>query len=125
ELLDEPTPEPIALVEFTSREISDPIRGQELGDQLDSLVRRDVPMRYVLDFGGVRKLGSTAFCRIADFARDVHRCGGEVTACGLADGLALGAAMSGLDGEIEFTTSVPRAVALAREAPSSDPEDAA
>ncbi|QEH36240.1 hypothetical protein OJF2_48000 [Aquisphaera giovannonii] len=123
ELLDEPSPDVIALVEFVSPEINDPIRGEELGEQLDSLLRRDIPMRYVLDFGGVRKLGSTAFCRLAGFARGVHQCGGEVTACGLNDNLALGAAMSGLENEVIFAPNVKHAVRLAREYNHQNMED--
>jgi hypothetical protein len=100
----------IAVVQFESRDISDPTHGRELGEQLDSLICPDLPMRYVLDFAGVRALGSTAFCEIAAFARRVRWWGGQVKACNLAEPLSLGAALSGLDDHVEFAATLRSAV---------------
>src|SRR5213082_912585 len=60
ELIGEPRPE-VVLIEFMNAEIVDPSHARELGEQLASLVRDDLPRQIVLDFKDVRALGSTAF----------------------------------------------------------------
>jgi hypothetical protein len=100
----------IAVVQFESREVSDPIHGRELGEQLDSLICPDLPMRFVIDFAGVRTLGSTAFCEIAAFARRVRWWGGQVKACNLDEPLSLGAALSGLVDHVEFADTLRSAL---------------
>jgi hypothetical protein len=114
ELLEKTSPQ-VVVVGFVTRDISDPIHGQELGEQLDSLICPDLPMRYVLDFAGIRALGSTAFCEITAFARRVRWWGGQVLACNLGAELSLGAALSGLDDHVEFANSLREAIALASE----------
>ena len=72
-------------------------------------------MRYVLDFAGVKAMGSTAFCEIAIFARRVRWWGGQITACNLDSGLSLGASLSGLVDHVGFAESLQTAVNKSRE----------
>src|SRR5262245_46408251 len=60
ELMDEEEPE-VVVIEFLSRAISDPVHAHELGEQLDSLIRSELPLSFVIDFKNVKALGSTAF----------------------------------------------------------------
>ena len=41
----------------------------ELGEQLESLIRPELPRNYVLDFGNVRSFGSSVFGALAGFVR--------------------------------------------------------
>src|SRR4051812_404719 len=82
DLLDRTKPA-VVVIAFETHDLTDPTHGKELGDELDSLICPDLPMRYVLDFEGVRAMGSTAFCELAAFARRVRWWGGQVTACNL------------------------------------------
>jgi len=115
ELMDKTNPS-VVVVGFVSRDISSPIHERELGEQLDSLICPDLPLRFVLDFKCAEALGSTAFCEVAAFARRVRWWGGEVIACNLAPHLSLGAALSGLDSHVEFVADPRTAIRLAREA---------
>ncbi len=92
EVIDDRHPD-IVLVEFLSHEIAGPHQSEELGEQLDSLIRADLPSIFVIDFAQVRSLGSTAFGEIMSFARKVDR----LYICNLRDHLRLGAALIGLD----------------------------
>ena len=78
EPIDEEKPE-LLVIEFLSHEIAGPHHARELGEQLDSLIRPEVPRNFVIDFANVRSLGSTAFGEIADFVRRV----GRVRVCNL------------------------------------------
>ena len=91
DLLDSSKPA-VVVIAFETHDLTDPTHGKELGEQLDSLICPDLPMRFVLDFEGVRAMGSTAFCEIAAFARRVRWWGGQVTACNLDPSLTLGCA---------------------------------
>ena len=70
-----------------------PLHAHELGEQLDSLIRPDLPGSYVIDFANVRSLGSTAFGEIVSFAHKVRR----LYVCGMDGNLRLAAALIGLD----------------------------
>jgi hypothetical protein len=113
ELFDETSPG-VVVVGFVSRDISSPIHGRELGEQLDSLICPDLTLNFVLDFAFVKSLGSTAFCEIAAFARRVRWWGGQVKACNMAEELSLGAALSGLVDHVEFADSLRTAIRMAR-----------
>jgi anti-anti-sigma regulatory factor len=104
----------VVVIAFESHDLTDPTHGRELGEQLDSLICPDLPMRYVIDFRDVRAVGSTAFCELAAFARRVRWWGGHVAACNLDPELLLGAALSGLDDHVEFAGSLKAAIAMAR-----------
>jgi anti-anti-sigma factor len=104
ELIGEPRPE-VMLIEFMSADIVDPDHARELGEQLASLVRDDLPRQIVLDFKDVRALGSTAFGEIVSFARRVGWRNGRVLVCNLRDTLRLGAALIGLDAHADFAAS--------------------
>jgi len=113
DLLDRTKPG-VVVIAFETHDLADPGHGKELGDELDSLICPDLPMRFVLDFEGVRAMGSTAFCEIAAFARRVQWWGGQVKACNLDPSLTLGAALSGMDDHVEFAKSLSAAVGMAR-----------
>jgi anti-anti-sigma regulatory factor len=100
----------VVVIEFLSHEIPGPHQARELAEQLDSLIRPDLPRNYVMDFANVRALGSTAFAEIADFVRRV----GRVRVCNLDQILRLGASLIGLDDWVEFADSRQRAIRAAR-----------
>jgi anti-anti-sigma regulatory factor len=100
ELIDELEPK-VVVIEFQSRAVADSGHAGELGEQLRSLLRPDLPCRYVIDFKNIRTLGSSAFAEIARFARQVRNCGGQVKVCGLDEMVRLGAGLIGLDEEAE------------------------
>jgi anti-anti-sigma regulatory factor len=109
ELIDDNDPK-VVVIEFLSQEIASPLHARELGEQLHSLIRSDLPRSYVIDFGNVRSLGSTAFGEIANFVRRV----GRVRVCHLGHSLRLGAALIGLDDWVEFADSRHAAIRDAR-----------
>ena len=100
----------VVVIEFLSPEICNPLHARELGAQLDSLIRPDVPRNLVIDFTNVRSLGSTAFGEIADFVRRV----GRVRVCHLDPILRLGASLIGLDDWVQFADSRQQAIRAAR-----------
>jgi anti-anti-sigma regulatory factor len=109
ELIDDENPEAV-LIGFLSPEIAGPQLARELGEQLNSLIRPDLPRNFVIDFGNVRSLGSTAFGEIADFVRRV----GRVRVCNLDNTLLLGATLIGLDDWVQFADSRGAAIRAAR-----------
>jgi anti-anti-sigma regulatory factor len=109
EMIGDYTPE-VVVIEFLSDDIAGPNQAQELADQLDSLIRPELPRNFVIDFANVQALGSTAFAEIADFVRRV----GRVRVCNLHKLLQLGAALIGLDMRVEFADSRRQAIRAAR-----------
>ena len=109
ELVDETAPK-VVVIEFLNRAVADPNHARELGDQLRSLIRPDLPRQYVIDFKNVRTLGSTSFGEIVSFVRDVRRAGGQVKVCGLDPMVQLGATLIGLDDQAEFAPSRQAAI---------------
>ena len=118
ELIDDHDPE-IVVLEFLSPEIVSFSQARELGEQLDSLIGPGLPQNFVIDFGNVRLLGSTAYGEIVQFARKA----GRLVICNLKDDLRLGAALIGLDDFVEFAADRRSAINLARRAAMRDPED--
>src|SRR4051812_10612957 len=80
DLIDEPR---VVVVEFLSHAITDPSHAEELGRQLGSLVRPDLPKRLLLDFRKVRSLSSTAFGALISFILKVKKEGGQVIICSM------------------------------------------
>jgi anti-anti-sigma regulatory factor len=109
DLIDDKHPE-VVLIEFVSHEIAGPHHARELGEQLDSLIRPELPRNYVIDFANVRSLGSTAFGELVAFVRRV----GRVRVCNLDSTLHLGATMIGLHDWVEFADSRAAAIRAAR-----------
>ena len=109
ELIDEKDPE-VVVIEFLSQEIASPLHALDLGRQLNSLIRPELPRNYVIDFANVRSLGSTAFGEVANFVRRV----GRVRMCNLDHTLRLGAALIGLEGIVEFADSRGAAIRAAK-----------
>jgi anti-anti-sigma regulatory factor len=120
ELIGDTDPD-VVVIEFLSHVIADPAHAQELGEQLDSLIRSDLPHNFVIDFGNVRSLGSTSMGAITAFARKT----GQVKVCNLHATLRFGAALSGLDDCVEYAISRQAAIKLARNASRQALEDTA
>jgi anti-anti-sigma regulatory factor len=118
ELIDDTHPDIVA-IEFLSHEIAGTLHARELGEQLDSLIRSDLPRIFVIDFGNVRSLGSTAFGEIASFAHKVP----SVYVCNLPNQLQLGATLIGLDDCAEIAASRRAAINAARRAAMRDEDD--
>jgi anti-anti-sigma regulatory factor len=97
ELIGEIEPK-VVVIEFLSRELGSPIHAHELGEQLRSLIDPDSPRFFVLDLKNIRTLGSTGFGEILMFVREAVR----VIVCNLPASLELGAAMIGLEDQVEF-----------------------
>ena len=89
----ESTNHEVVIVEFVTHDITSPAHARELGEQLDSLIRRQPPQYFVIDFAGVRSLGSTAFSEILSFVRKAK----PVWVCNLDHTLRLGAYLIGLE----------------------------
>jgi hypothetical protein len=118
ELMDEPNPD-VVLIEFLSREIIGPGQAAEFRRQLDSLVRPELPHRFVMDFGKVRCLGSSAFSEIGSFARQV----GRLAVCNMHHDLRLGADLVGLERYADFADNRQAAVAQVRRGELHGAED--
>ena len=108
ELIDDDDPQ-VVVIEFLSHEVGSPVHAIELGEQINSLIRPELPRNYVIDFGKVRGLGSTAFGEVANFVRRA----GRVRVCNLDETLRLGAALIGLDDWVEFADSRSAAIRAA------------
>jgi anti-anti-sigma regulatory factor len=118
ELIDDHNPD-VVVIEFRSQEIAGPVQARELGEQLDSLIRPDLPRNFVIDFGNVRSLGSTAFGEIVSFAHKV----GRLSVFNMQENLRLGAALIGLDDCAEFAANRRLAINEARRAAMHDEDD--
>jgi anti-anti-sigma regulatory factor len=110
ELIDDAEPR-VVVIEFLTRDIAGPAHADELGKQLDTLLRSELPQNFVMDFSGVRCLGSTAFGAIVSFARKV----GRLHACNIPSTLELGAMLIGLDSWAEVATDRAAAIEGARQ----------
>lgn len=111
EVIDDHDPDVVA-IEFLSQEIAGPWHARELGEQLGSLIRPDLPQNFVIDFANVRWLGSTPFGEIVSFARKV----GRLFVCNMHENLRLGASLTGLDVAAEFAANRRAAINGARRA---------
>jgi anti-anti-sigma factor len=88
ETIDKPS---AVIVEFLSHQIADPDHSSELSRQLASLVRSDLPNRYVLDFQKVRVFSSTAFGALVGFVLKVRKAGGVIVICNMDEFIRFGA----------------------------------
>jgi anti-anti-sigma regulatory factor len=117
-LIDDQNPA-VAVIEFLTRRITDPRHAHELGDQLDALIRPELPNSFVIDFANVRSLGSSAFGAILSFAQKV----GRVSFCNMREDLRTGACLIGLDLYGDFAVSRRAAVDEALRAATRGEED--
>jgi anti-anti-sigma factor len=92
----------VVIVEFLSRAIADPTHAAELGQQLGSLIRPDLPNRFVLDFEDVRAFSSTAFGALVSFTLKVRQAGGRVTICNMDEFVRFGADVLRIGDHAEF-----------------------
>ena len=111
ELIDDTGPG-IVVIEFLSHEIAGSLHAHELGEQLYLLIRPDLPGNFVIDFGNVRSLGSTAFGEIVSFAREAR----NLSVCNMREKLRLGASLIGLDELVDIAASRRVAIDQARRA---------
>jgi hypothetical protein len=109
----------VVVVEFLSDDFSSPGGARELGIQLQSLIRPHPPQYFVIDFAGVRAIGSTAFSEVLTF---VHRAR-PVWICNLAEPLRLGASLIGLDSWARFAVDRHAAIRDAARTARWDEED--
>jgi anti-anti-sigma regulatory factor len=108
ELVEENDPK-LVVITFLSRDLGGPTPARSLGEQLNSLIRPDLPREFVIDFGNVRFLGSTAFGELVAFVRKV----GRVHVCNMDPTLRLGASLIGLDAFVWFAASRDKAIRAA------------
>lgn len=80
-----------ALVEFLTHAFGDPEHASELGRQLASLVRPELPNRYILDFKKVHTFSSTGFGALVAFVLKVRKAGGQVLICNMDEFVRFGA----------------------------------
>jgi anti-anti-sigma factor len=80
-----------SLVEFLSHAVTDPQHAAELSRQLASLVRPELPNRYILDFKAVRNFSSTGFGALVTFVLKVRKAGGQVLICNMDEFVRFGA----------------------------------
>jgi anti-anti-sigma factor len=86
-----------ALVEFLTHAFGDPERASELSRQLASLVRPELPNRYILDFKNVHTFSSTGFGALVTFVLKVRKAGGQVVICNMDEFVRFGADIIHLD----------------------------
>jgi hypothetical protein len=118
ELIDDDHPD-VVIVNFVSREIAGPSQSRELGEELNSLIRPELPHRFVLNFANVRAFGSTAFGQIVAFARHVSR----LSVCNMRSNLRVAAAISGLELYASFASSLAGAIDDVRKGAVLDEDD--
>jgi anti-anti-sigma factor len=79
------------ILDVISHSIADPEHAAELSRQLASLVRPELPNRYVLDFKNVRTFSSTGFGALVAFVLKVRKAGGQVIICNMDEFVRFGA----------------------------------
>ncbi len=110
----------VVVIEFLSHDITSPAAARELGQQLQSLIRpAGLPQYMVMDFAGVRSLGSSAFSEVLSFVRMSK----PVWICNLDHALRLGAALVGLDNWARFAGDRRAAVTVAEQTARWDEEE--
>jgi anti-anti-sigma regulatory factor len=109
----------VVIIEFRSHDIAGPAHARELGEQLSTLIRRQPSQYFVIDFAGVRALGSSAFGEILSFVRKAR----PVWVCNLDETLRLGAFLIGLDNWARFAADRRAAIAEAERTARWDEED--
>ncbi len=101
----------VVIVEFLSRAIADPAHAAELSQQLNSLLRPELPNRFVLDFEDVRSFSSTAFGALVSFILKVRHAGGQVTIANMDEFVRFGAGVIRLGDYAEFSDDRESAIA--------------
>jgi anti-anti-sigma regulatory factor len=103
----------VVVIEFQSEEIAGRDQASELREELGVLIRRQLSRRFVIDFGNVRMMASTAIGEIVFFARQV----GRLAVCNMRESLRRGAILRGLDRFAEFAADREAAIVDARRGP--------
>ncbi len=87
----EPAQPRVVVVDLLNDSLGDPGHAAQLGQQLNALIRPDLPRRYVLDFHKVRLIGSTAFGALIAFILKVREAEGRVAICNMHNFVRFGA----------------------------------
>jgi anti-anti-sigma regulatory factor len=104
----------VVVIEFLTQDIAGTVQARELAEQLESLIRPDLPQNFVMNLSSVRFLGSTAFGAIVSFAHEV----GRLHVCTIPESLRLGAALIGLEECALYAPDRGAAIEEARKAPA-------
>ena len=62
----------VVVIEFLVHAVADPTAAAQLGQQLSSLIRPELPNQFVLDFKNIRTFSSTAFGALVSFVLKVR-----------------------------------------------------
>jgi anti-anti-sigma regulatory factor len=109
ELIEEQNPK-VVLIEFLSQTIADPTLAAQLGQQLGSLVRPDLPKQFVIDFTKVKTFSSTSFGALVSFILKVREAGGRVKICNMDDFVRFGADVIRMGDFSEFASDRKTAI---------------
>ena len=109
----------VVIVEFVHHDFAGPVHGQELGKQLQSLIRYQPPQYFVIDCAGVRALGSTAFSEIMSFVQKAR----PVWLCNLDGALRPAASLTGLGNWVRYAANRRAAIAEAERTARWDEQD--
>jgi hypothetical protein len=110
----------VVVIEFVSPDITSPAEARELGTQLGLLIRPRPSQYFVIDFAGVRSLGSAVFSEILTFVHTAK----PVWVCNLDNSLWREAYMIGLDNWVRCAANRQVAIAEAERTARWDEEDA-
>ncbi len=95
----------VVVIEFLVHAVADPTAAAQLGQQLSSLIRPELPNQFVLDFKNIRTFSSTAFGALVSFVLKVRQSGGRVKICNMHDFVRFGADVIRLGDYAEFAAS--------------------
>ncbi len=109
----------VVVIEFVRHDITNSADARELGQQLHSLIRPQLPQYFVIDCAGVQALGSSAFSELVSFVQKAR----PVWVCNLDNRLRLGAALMGLDNWARFAVNRRAAINEAERTARWDEED--
>jgi anti-anti-sigma factor len=85
--------EDVVVVEFKTKEVQHPAVAQELGAELSRVSTEFRARKFLLDFAGVRYLGSVAFASLSKTVKNVRAAGGQIKFCNMAPSILAAADM--------------------------------
>ncbi len=109
DLVEESNPK-VVIVEFLIHTIADPTLAAQLGQQLGSLIRPELPKQFLLDFKNVKTFSSTAFGALVSFILKVRDAGGRVKLCNMNEFVRFGADVIRMGEFSEFATDRTTAI---------------
>jgi anti-anti-sigma regulatory factor len=109
----------VVVIKFLTHEITCSVDAREFGEQLESLIQPHSHRYYVLDFTGVRAIGSAAIGELVTFIRVAK----PVWICNIDPTLRLGACLIGLENWVRIAADRRAAINLAERTAQWDDED--